>query len=219
MFCCSTSAVYRVFPCKRGAINTNWIVFSSLSAQTHTLFSLLGLSHAYVTSIGKLVGVVALKEVPFGSSLSLLSACLLSSVRRVAMISWRGQLFPHRMPHDLRSDSFGCTERPQLVFLDVVMVHGPGRGSDHCPSCHSSRRPSRAPLGAGCVSDPLWPASGTPAGKPRSTSLPRPPLPRLLGTETSGGRGAGRRGSGAEGSQRRSPRGGLRPIQELLAAS
>uniref|UniRef100_A0A4W5KNV0 CBS domain-containing protein n=1 Tax=Hucho hucho TaxID=62062 RepID=A0A4W5KNV0_9TELE len=31
-------------------------------SQTHTLFSLLGLSHAYVTSIGKLVGVVALKE-------------------------------------------------------------------------------------------------------------------------------------------------------------
>ncbi|TKS82222.1 Chloride channel protein 1 [Collichthys lucidus] len=30
--------------------------------ETHTLFSLLGLSHAYVTSIGKLVGVVALKE-------------------------------------------------------------------------------------------------------------------------------------------------------------
>uniref|UniRef100_A0AAX7VX32 Chloride channel, voltage-sensitive 1a n=1 Tax=Astatotilapia calliptera TaxID=8154 RepID=A0AAX7VX32_ASTCA len=34
-----------------------------LSPQTHTLFSLLGLSHAYVTSTGKLVGVVALKEV------------------------------------------------------------------------------------------------------------------------------------------------------------
>lgn len=32
-------------------------------SQTHTLFSLLGLSHAYVTSIGQLVGVVALKEV------------------------------------------------------------------------------------------------------------------------------------------------------------
>uniref|UniRef100_A0A7N8WQF2 Chloride channel, voltage-sensitive 1b n=1 Tax=Mastacembelus armatus TaxID=205130 RepID=A0A7N8WQF2_9TELE len=31
--------------------------------KTHTLFSLLSLSHAYVTSIGKLVGVVALKEV------------------------------------------------------------------------------------------------------------------------------------------------------------
>ncbi|XP_070691668.1 chloride channel protein 1 isoform X2 [Pempheris klunzingeri] len=43
-------------------------LFSSTSSsgqaetQTHTLFSLLGLSHAYVTSIGKLVGVVALKE-------------------------------------------------------------------------------------------------------------------------------------------------------------
>ncbi|XP_057196556.1 chloride channel protein 1 isoform X2 [Triplophysa rosa] len=30
--------------------------------KTHTLFSLLGLSYAYVTSIGRLVGVVALKE-------------------------------------------------------------------------------------------------------------------------------------------------------------
>ncbi|XP_050992719.1 chloride channel protein 1a isoform X2 [Labeo rohita] len=30
--------------------------------KTHTLFSLLGLSHAYVTNTGKLVGVVALKE-------------------------------------------------------------------------------------------------------------------------------------------------------------
>uniref|UniRef100_A0A4W6DD75 Chloride voltage-gated channel 1 n=1 Tax=Lates calcarifer TaxID=8187 RepID=A0A4W6DD75_LATCA len=44
--------------------NTDWIMLLSFSVitQTHTLFSLLGLSHAYVTSIGKLVGVVALKE-------------------------------------------------------------------------------------------------------------------------------------------------------------
>uniref|UniRef100_A0A674NBM3 Chloride voltage-gated channel 1 n=1 Tax=Takifugu rubripes TaxID=31033 RepID=A0A674NBM3_TAKRU len=51
--------------------------------KTHTLFSLLGLSHAYVTSIGKLVGVVALKEVRSGFwfFFSLLSACLSSSVR------------------------------------------------------------------------------------------------------------------------------------------
>lgn len=41
----------------------NPVTFFSLFPQTHTLFSLLGLSHAYVTSIGKLVGVVALKEV------------------------------------------------------------------------------------------------------------------------------------------------------------
>uniref|UniRef100_A0AAY4A4D7 Chloride channel protein n=1 Tax=Denticeps clupeoides TaxID=299321 RepID=A0AAY4A4D7_9TELE len=38
--------------------------------KTHTLFSLLGLSHAYVTSIGKLVGVVALKEVRLIKSIS-----------------------------------------------------------------------------------------------------------------------------------------------------
>ncbi|MEQ2174721.1 Chloride channel protein 2 [Goodea atripinnis] len=29
---------------------------------THTIFSLLGLDHAYVTSIGRLIGVVSLKE-------------------------------------------------------------------------------------------------------------------------------------------------------------
>nr|XP_029507615.1 chloride channel protein 2-like [Oncorhynchus nerka] len=30
--------------------------------KTHTIFSLLGLDHAYVTSIGRLIGVVSLKE-------------------------------------------------------------------------------------------------------------------------------------------------------------
>uniref|UniRef100_A0A8C7G7X9 Chloride channel, voltage-sensitive 1a n=1 Tax=Oncorhynchus kisutch TaxID=8019 RepID=A0A8C7G7X9_ONCKI len=44
--------------------------------KTHTLFSLLGLSHAYVTSIGKLVGVVALKEVRKRPFLFLLSLSL-----------------------------------------------------------------------------------------------------------------------------------------------
>lgn len=40
--------------------------------QTHTIFSLLGLDHAYVTSIGRLIGVVSLKEVnlPFDRSSS-----------------------------------------------------------------------------------------------------------------------------------------------------
>lgn len=38
---------------------------SSVSLQTHTIFSLLGLDHAYVTSIGRLIGVVSLKEVRF----------------------------------------------------------------------------------------------------------------------------------------------------------
>ena len=34
-----------------------------LCAQVHSLFSMLGLNHAYVTAIGRLIGVVALKEV------------------------------------------------------------------------------------------------------------------------------------------------------------
>lgn len=33
--------------------------------KVHSLFSMLGLSHAYVTSIGRLVGVVALKDVSY----------------------------------------------------------------------------------------------------------------------------------------------------------
>lgn len=173
------------------------------------------------------MGVVALKEVRFGFPppppfCPRVPRPRFVAVRRDAMISWRGQLFCHRMPRGLRSDSFGCTQRPQLVFLDIRFSGRPRRRAGSLmvfPSCHSCRKPSRAPLGAGCVSDPLWPASGTPAGKPRSTSLPRPPLPHRLGTETSGGRGAGKRGSGAGGSRRRIPRGGLRPIQEPLAAS
>lgn len=31
--------------------------------KVHTLFTMLGINHAYVTNVGRLVGVVALKEV------------------------------------------------------------------------------------------------------------------------------------------------------------
>uniref|UniRef100_A0A8C5CPE2 Chloride voltage-gated channel 1 n=1 Tax=Gadus morhua TaxID=8049 RepID=A0A8C5CPE2_GADMO len=68
--------------------------------KTHTLFSLLGLSHAYVTSIGKLVGVVALKEVRAACSphwlrrgraavLSLLSSALLGAGARRPLAAQR----------------------------------------------------------------------------------------------------------------------------------
>lgn len=70
-------------PSPEQELSANRILSSSLITQTHTLFSLLGLSHAYVTSIGKLVGVVALKEVHlllFLGPPPRLSACLLSSV-------------------------------------------------------------------------------------------------------------------------------------------
>uniref|UniRef100_A0AAR2LR26 Chloride channel, voltage-sensitive 2a n=1 Tax=Pygocentrus nattereri TaxID=42514 RepID=A0AAR2LR26_PYGNA len=43
--------------------------------KTHTIFSLLGLDHAYVTSTGRLVGVVSLKEVCLVLSLCLISTC------------------------------------------------------------------------------------------------------------------------------------------------
>lgn len=33
--------------------------------KVHSLFSMIGINHAYVTKIGRLVGVVALKEVKF----------------------------------------------------------------------------------------------------------------------------------------------------------
>uniref|UniRef100_A0A8C7ICR0 Chloride voltage-gated channel 2 n=1 Tax=Oncorhynchus kisutch TaxID=8019 RepID=A0A8C7ICR0_ONCKI len=39
------------------------LVESTSLHKTHTIFSLLGLDHAYVTSIGRLIGVVSLKEV------------------------------------------------------------------------------------------------------------------------------------------------------------
>ncbi|XP_014825285.1 PREDICTED: chloride channel protein 2-like [Poecilia mexicana] len=38
------------------------LVAHTLLHKTHTIFSLLGLDHAYVTSIGRLIGVVSLKE-------------------------------------------------------------------------------------------------------------------------------------------------------------
>lgn len=40
----------------------------SAPPQTHTIFSLLGLDHAYVTSIGRLIGMVSLKEVRLSPS-------------------------------------------------------------------------------------------------------------------------------------------------------
>jgi hypothetical protein len=39
------------------------------------MFSLLGLSHSYVTSIGRLIGVVALKEVQVVQIQSIMTLC------------------------------------------------------------------------------------------------------------------------------------------------
>ena len=54
--------------------------------KVHSLFSMVGVNHAYVTTIGKLIGVVALKEVrPFIHSLgtklrNILLLCLMCSL-------------------------------------------------------------------------------------------------------------------------------------------
>lgn len=38
--------------------------------KVHSLFSMIGINHAYVTKIGRLVGVVALKEVNLANAFS-----------------------------------------------------------------------------------------------------------------------------------------------------
>lgn len=53
------------------------LVLGTSLYKVHTLFSLLGLNHAYVTHRGRLVGVVALQEVCFFVSLMGLSRKLL----------------------------------------------------------------------------------------------------------------------------------------------
>lgn len=97
--------------------NTDWIVssLSSLITQTHTLFSLLGLSHAYVTSIGKLVGVVALKEVKslFAFHFVLIYRLVFCHLSGFDPVMWHDELFCHRVHHSLRSDSCSySTNRP-----------------------------------------------------------------------------------------------------------
>jgi chloride channel 2 len=44
--------------------------------KVHSLFSMVGVNHAYVTAIGRLVGVVGLKEVMHNVILSHRSICL-----------------------------------------------------------------------------------------------------------------------------------------------
>ncbi len=38
---------------------------TTFMVQVHSMFSLLGVNHAYVTTIGKLIGIVSLTEVSF----------------------------------------------------------------------------------------------------------------------------------------------------------
>ena len=55
--------------------------------RVHSLFSLLGVNHAYVTTIGRLIGVVALKEVSFIKQI-VYKSTLFSIFKEVKVTQW-----------------------------------------------------------------------------------------------------------------------------------
>uniref|UniRef100_A0A3B4U1Y7 Chloride voltage-gated channel 2 n=1 Tax=Seriola dumerili TaxID=41447 RepID=A0A3B4U1Y7_SERDU len=65
--------------------------------KTHTIFSLLGLDHAYVTSMGRLVGVVSLKEVRFLHLLMSDRECFLPMIIKLHPLSPYSLSVPHVM--------------------------------------------------------------------------------------------------------------------------
>nr|XP_057902712.1 chloride channel protein 1-like [Doryrhamphus excisus] len=110
--------------------------------KTHTLFSLLGLSHAYVTSIGKLVGVVALKELQKaieGSSHS--GVRLRPPLASLSEISNRNSVTRHAPSSHSTTSSPGATgptHRPHSPLgdreVEAWSVGGDKSGGDTPPS-------------------------------------------------------------------------------------
>ncbi|XP_061109828.1 chloride channel protein 1-like [Conger conger] len=96
--------------------------------KTHTLFSLLGLSHAYVTSIGKLVGVVALKELQ-----KAIEGSTRSGVRlRPPLASFRdGRRKSSKLPQSSSAPSSPTREREREVWREGnrEMKEGEGNGA------------------------------------------------------------------------------------------
>uniref|UniRef100_A0A7N6BAL8 Chloride channel, voltage-sensitive 1a n=1 Tax=Anabas testudineus TaxID=64144 RepID=A0A7N6BAL8_ANATE len=89
--------------------------------KTHTLFSLLGLSHAYVTSIGKLVGVVALKEV--GSKICFCCCCF-SPKLKLSMINviWNQDLRSKYNSHSSMSKNLNLLKCTSFLLSVLTMV-------------------------------------------------------------------------------------------------
>uniref|UniRef100_A0A674E5N1 Chloride voltage-gated channel 2 n=1 Tax=Salmo trutta TaxID=8032 RepID=A0A674E5N1_SALTR len=91
--------------------------------KTHTIFSLLGLDHAYVTSIGRLIGVVSLKEV---SDTDHIKMALKNSLER---------------PEPRKEEEPGSEGWPVLFWLcrvEFIRVHGHLRPdcSSKCSNVH-----------------------------------------------------------------------------------
>lgn len=88
--------------------------------QTHTIFSLLGLDHAYVTSMGRLVGVVSLKEVRMCVSFKLkLLMCFLYMVINAQLLA----------PFSLSSPHFSFTSSGSTFFLFCLQLRKAIEGS------------------------------------------------------------------------------------------
>ncbi|KAJ8000045.1 hypothetical protein DPEC_G00200740 [Dallia pectoralis] len=89
--------------------------------KTHTLFSLLGLSHAYVTSIGKLVGVVALKELQ-----KAIEGSTRSGVRlRPPLASFRDVSRKSSKPQTTAASSSPAPPCPHPISLAPAVPHAP----------------------------------------------------------------------------------------------
>lgn len=96
--------------------------------QTHTIFSLLGLDHAYVTSIGRLIGVVSLKEVNLPSTFLLVSSPLLETLHSPALTPTKcGFVGSVARLHSLKVTPViagALAARPQPLAAPEILVSG-----------------------------------------------------------------------------------------------
>ncbi|XP_029307898.1 chloride channel protein 2-like [Cottoperca gobio] len=150
--------------------------------KTHTLFSLLGLSHAYVTSIGKLVGVVALKELQ-----KAIEGSTRSGVRlRPPLASFRdasrkAKKHPSSSPSSPTRDrelwGEGSRRDGELVRKeskeDFRGTASSSRGAPGCDAAPSSPGSDGSTGGAdGASQEPASPSTSSPPASPVSPSSP-----------------------------------------------
>ncbi|KAG5842507.1 hypothetical protein ANANG_G00178360 [Anguilla anguilla] len=127
--------------------------------KTHTLFSLLGLSHAYVTSIGKLVGVVALKELQ-----KAIEGSTRSGVRlRPPLASFRdGSRKSLKPPQTSSAPSSPARERDREVRREGNREMKEGEGNGAWSTVDGGTRYNNSNSSRGTVSATFSPPSPTP---------------------------------------------------------
>ncbi|XP_068432435.1 chloride channel protein 1-like [Clinocottus analis] len=144
--------------------------------KTHTLFSLLGLSHAYVTSIGKLVGVVALKELQ-----KAIEGSTRSGVRlRPPLASFRDVTNRNSIPKPPASSPSAAPTSSSSSSSSPPSAPQPPPPSPPPPPLHQRHQNQTEAWIEGVTeesgSDLTPPPSTTPPPVP-SSSTPPPPLP------------------------------------------